>query len=92
MTDEEYKNSSYLTPGFEDSDTWENVAGYTLKYIIKIVEDQSAINHCGCFNMYYNFGINKYTYLRYLEDGTHLTYDGYREYGLRLAKFLMSAN
>ena len=92
MTDEEYKNSSYLIPEFEDSDTWENSAGYTLKYIIKTVEDQTAINHCGCLNMYYNLGINKYTYLRYLADGTHLTYDGYREYGLRLAKFLMSAN
>ena len=90
MTDEEYKNSSYLTSGFEDSDTWENAARYTLKDIIKMIEEQSAINHCGCLNMYYNFGNNKYTYLHWLADSTHLTYDGYREYGLRLAKFLMS--
>lgn len=90
MTTEEYQASSYTDANFTDSDNWENLAGLTLREIATIIKEQANLNHCACLNMYDDFGLNKYTYLKYLSDGTHLTYDGYREYGRRLAGFLLS--
>lgn len=87
---EEYHNSTYETEGFTDSDVKLNQANLTLRQVVGYIKEQAALNHCGCLDMYDNFGCNRYNYLEYLYDGTHPTYDGYRELGRRLAGFLLS--
>ena len=86
----EYHESTYETTGYTDSDTTQNQIGKTLKEICAIIESQASKNHCDVLNMYDDFGSNRYNYLEWLYDGVHLTFDGYREYGRRLAGFLLA--
>lgn len=73
-----------------DSDTYQNTQGNTLVEMLEGIEEEAKNNHIEIFELYYTLGANQYSWQYYLQDGTHPTYDGYREIGKRLGGYLLT--